>query len=118
ARESLRMANVDTRGMSAGQVVTRALGGLHSTSDFAHALSGAAHVVLRDAYENAPSGLKPLARRVTLNDFRAKTFVNLSGFSALEKVNEHGEFRRGTVHDGGEHVKLDTFGRIFGISRQ
>lgn len=118
ARENLRLSGADVRGLGASQIVTRSLGGLHSTSDFANALSGAVGLVLRNAYEASPSGLKPLARRVTLSDFRAKTFVNLSGFSALEKVNEHGEFKRGTLEDGGEHVKLDTFGKIFGITRQ
>src|SRR5690606_36684503 len=75
-------------------------------------------LVLRNAYEAAPSGLKPIARLVTLSDFRAKTFVTLSGMSGLEKINEHGEFKRGTIKDSGESVKLDTFGRVFGITRQ
>ncbi len=118
ARESLRWAGVDVRGMSAGQVVTRSLGGLHSTSDFANALASAAFAVLRKSYESAPSGLKPLARRMELSDFRARSIVGLSGFSALEKVNEAGEFKRGTIHDGGETIRLETFGRIFGVTRQ
>jgi hypothetical protein len=118
ARESLRWSGVDVRGMSSGQAVTRALGGLHSTSDFANALASAAFAVLRKAYENAPSGLKPLARRMELSDFRARSVVGLSGFSALEKVNEHGEFKRGTIHDSGESIKLESFGRIFGVTRQ
>lgn len=118
ARSSLEHAGVRTAGMGAAEVVKRSLGGLHSTSDFAVALSGAAGLVLRNAYEAAPSGLKPIARLVTLNDFRAKTFVTLSGMSALEKINEHGEFKRGIIKDSGESVKLDTFGRVFGITRQ
>lgn len=118
ARESLRLAGVDVRGMSAGQVVTRALGGLHSTSDFASALTSAAFAVMRKTYDGAPSGLKPLARRMELSDFRARTVVGVSGFSALEKVNEHGEFKRGTVEDSGETIRLETFGKIFGVTRQ
>lgn len=118
ARESLRLAGVDVRGMSAGQVVTRSLGGLNSTSDFANALTSAAFSVLRRTYEAAPSGLKPLARRMELSDFRARVVVGVSGFSALEKVNEHGEFRRGAVHDSGETIRLETFGKIFGVTRQ
>jgi hypothetical protein len=53
-----------------------------------------------------------------LSDFRARSVVGLSGFSALEKVNEHGEFKRGTIHDSGESIKLESFGRIFGVTRQ
>jgi hypothetical protein len=117
ARESLRMAGVDTRGIGSSQVIQRSLAG-HTTSDFAYALSGAVNTVLRRAYGAAPSGLKAVARAITIADFRAQTHVSMSGFSALEKVNEHGEFKRGTIHDGGESVQLATYGKIFGITRQ
>jgi HK97 family phage prohead protease len=118
ARESLRLAGVDVRGLSPSQVVQRALGGLHGTSDFANALSGAVGTVLRAAYTAAPSGLRQVARVTTLSDFRSHAHVSMSGFSALEKVNEHGEFRRGTIADGAESVKLETYGKIFGATRQ
>ena len=36
----------------------------------------------------------------------------------MEKVNEHGEFKSGTLAEGEETYKVDTFGRIFGITRQ
>lgn len=42
----------------------------------------------------------------------------MSGFSTLEKVGEHGEFTRETLKDSGEAVRLQTFGRVFGITRQ
>lgn len=123
AREHLRALNIDVRGQGRSWLVNealnaRGLGGLHSTSDFANVLSDAVGRVLRRAYDAAPSGLKPVARRVELDDFRARTFVGMSGFSALEKVNEHGEFKRGTLKDTGESVRLQTFGRVFGITRQ
>lgn len=123
AREHLRGLNADTRLWGRSKIIseamnTRSLGGLHSTSDFSHVLSDAVGRVLRRNYEAAPSGLKPIARRVTLDDFRARTFVGMSGFSALEKVNEHGEFTRGTLKDTGESIRLQSFGRVFGITRQ
>jgi len=117
ARESLRLSNVDTRGMSPSAVIQRSFAG-NTTSDFAVALSSAVGLVLRRAYVAAPGGLKAVARPISIADFRAQTHVSLSGFSALEKVNEHGEFRRGTIEDAGESVKLETFGKIFGITRQ
>lgn len=117
AREALRLAGVDTRGMSPSQVVERSFAG-NTTSDFAFALSSAMGLVLRRAYDAAPGGLKAVARPISITDFRPQTHVSLSGFSALEKVNEHGEFKRGSVIDGGESVRLETFGKIFGISRQ
>jgi hypothetical protein len=36
----------------------------------------------------------------------------------LERVGEHGEFRSTSMTEAAESYKVDTFGRIFGISRQ
>ena len=118
ARESLRRSGASVTGLGGAEVVTRALGGLHGTSDFALALSDTIGRVLATGYKAAPSGLRPLARQVTLPDFRARTFIRMSGLSNLEKVNEHGEFKRGTLEESGESVKLATFGKVFGIARQ
>lgn len=123
AREHLSYSGVETRGLSRGQVVaqafgTRSVGGLHSTSDFGLVLSSAVGRILRPAYEAAPSGLKPVARRMQIEDFRTRTLIALSGLSGLEKVNEHGEYKRATLKESGENVRLETFGKIFGITRQ
>ncbi|MFG1287916.1 prohead protease/major capsid protein fusion protein [Xanthobacter versatilis] len=115
ARDCLRTRGLSVTGLGTAEVVTRAL---HSTSDFALALADTQGRVLATAYKAAASGLKPLARQVTLPDFRARTFIRTSGISDLEKVNEAGEFRRGTFGDAGESVRLETFGKVFGISRQ
>lgn len=115
ARDCLRNAGLPVTGLGASEVMTRAL---HSTSDFALALSDTQGRVLAAAYKAATSGLKPLAREVSLPDFRARTFIRTSGISDLEKVNEAGEFKRGTFDHAGESVKLATYGKVFGISRQ
>lgn len=115
ARDCLRARGVPVTGLGTAEVVTRAL---HTTSDFALALADTQGRVLATAYKAAASGLKPLARQVTLPDFRKRTFIRTSGISDLEKVNEAGEFKRGTFGEAGESVILETFGKVFGISRQ
>ncbi|WP_349239416.1 Mu-like prophage major head subunit gpT family protein, partial [Xanthobacter autotrophicus] len=115
ARDCLRNAGLPVTGLGASAVVTRAL---HSTSDFALALSDTQGRVLTASYKAAASGLKPLAREVSLPDFRARTFIRTSGISDLEKVNESGEFKRGSFDHAGESVTLATYGKVFGISRQ
>lgn len=115
ARESLRAAGIQTTGMAAATVIQRAL---HTNSDFSLALGDAVGRVLRASYEAAPSGLRQVARQVTHTDFRARAYISTSQFSPLEKVNEAGEFARGTIEEGGESFKLDTFGKVFSISRQ
>ena len=91
---------------------------LHSTSDFPQLFAGVANKTLRDAYDAAPQGVKSVARQTTAADFKTKFRLMLGEFPDLEKVNEHGEFTRGTMAEAQESYKLETFGRIFGITRQ
>jgi Caudovirus prohead serine protease len=116
ARECLRRAGVTTQGLWGDSLITRAL---HTTSDFPAILADTVGRTLRDAYQAAPSGIRQLGRQTTAPDFRMRMRLMLdsTGF-ALEKVNEHGEFRSGTMVEAAESYRLDTFGRIFGITRQ
>jgi hypothetical protein len=118
ARGELRRSGISTTGLSADGVITRALG-LHTTSDFALALADTVGRTLRATYMAAPSGVRQLARQTTAADFRARSriMIDSSGLT-LEKVNEHGEFRSGTIAEAAESYKLDSFGRIIGITRK
>ncbi|MEJ1161785.1 prohead protease/major capsid protein fusion protein [Prosthecomicrobium sp. N25] len=115
AIETLKRSGMSTTGLSAATVITRAL---HSTSDFALILGDTVGRGVRAAYAAAPSGLKTVARMMTLLDFRERKQLQMSQFSTLEKVNEHGEFKRGTIEESGEAIRLGTFGRVFGVTRQ
>lgn len=116
ARECLRRAGAPLHGIGAAEVVTRAL---HTTSDFPQILADTVGRTLRDAYTAAPSGIRQLARQQTAPDFRKRSRLMLDALGIrLEKVGEAGEFKRGTMVEAGESYKLDTFGRIFGITRQ
>lgn len=115
ARESLRSAGVTVTGMSASTIVTRAL---NSTSDFAISLGDAVGRTMRQAYSEAPSGLKAVARMTTMRDFRERKRIQTSQFDRLEKVSEAGEFKRGSFKEEAEAYKLATFGKVFGITRQ
>jgi hypothetical protein len=116
ARECLRRAGVSTQGLWGDTLIVRAL---HTTSDFPQILADTVGRTLRDAYAAAPAGVRQLAREASLPDFRtrARLMLDSTGFE-LQKVNEHGEFTSGTMIETGEAYKLDTFGRIFGITRQ
>lgn len=115
ARDCLRSANVSTSGMSAGQIVERAL---HSTSDFPLILGDSIGRTLRASYAAAPSGLKQVGRQTTARDFKDKHRLQLSEAPRLEKVNESGEFKSGTLAEAKESYRLATYGRIIGITRQ
>lgn len=93
-------------------------GGMHSTSDFPLLLADVARKTLRAAYEEAPQTFKTIGRQVTLPDFKTSNRMQLGDAPALLKVREHGEFTRGTMAEGKEALQLETYGRVFAITRQ
>jgi len=115
AAECLRGRGITTTGLTGAAIVTRAL---HSTSDFPLLLGDAVGRTLRTAYEAAPSGVKAVARQSTARDFRPKSKLMLGEAPALKKVGQNGEFTRGALAEAGESYRLDTFGRIIGVTRQ
>lgn len=120
ARDSLEVAGIRTRGYSKMEIAEKALrmGGLHTTSDFPTILANVANKTLRRAYEAAPQTWRPFTRQVTAPDFKTMSRVQMGEAPQLEKVNEHGEFKRGTIGEGKEQYAVLTFGKVVGITRQ
>lgn len=104
-----------TRGKTPNELVAMAM---HTTSDFPLILQDVANVTLRNAYEQLPSTYKAIAVESSATDFRAKHSVSVGSGTGLEKVNEAGEFKEGTVTEGDESYKIQTYGKIFSFSRQ
>lgn len=115
ARDCLQRSGISATGMSVGTIITRAL---HSTSDYPLILGDAVGRELRRSYQAAPSGIRTLARQTTARDFRAKRSIQFGSGPELLKVSEGGEFKSGTIEESAEAYSIDTFGRIFSISRQ
>jgi len=115
ARDSLRARSMPTTGLSPAATIERAL---HTTSDFPLILGDGLGRTIREAYRTAQVGMKQVGRRVTNRDFRERHRLQLSEAPRLEKVNENGEFKSGTLAEAKESFKVDTFGRIIGITRQ
>lgn len=123
AREYLRIAGVDTRGLvNRDQIVRRALEvrGIiaHGTSDFAAIVENVATKALLMGWTETPETWNRIARVGNLPDFKQASRVGLSEFSNLEIVRENGEYKTGDMSDRKEVVQLLTYGRLFGISRQ
>ena len=115
AEEVLRLRGIELIGLSDGGIVDRAL---HSTSDFPLLLGDVANKVLREQMAAAPAAIKQVCRQTTIPDFRNRYSLQLGQAPTLQKVNENGEFKSGTIGEGRESYKLDTYGRIFAINRQ
>jgi phage major head subunit gpT-like protein len=115
ARGWLEAEGVRVRGLSRDEIATRAL---HTTSDFPAILAGVTNRTLRGAYETAPRTYTAIARRTTVADFKLVHRLQLGEAPQLEKVNESGEFKRGTIGEAQETYRIETFGKVIGITRQ
>ncbi|MCA3561832.1 MAG: peptidase U37 [Aestuariivirga sp.] len=115
AREFLASAGVNVRGLSRDEIATRAL---HSTSDFPEVLAAVTGKTLRQAYDAYPRTYVPFCRQVLATDFKAMHRVQLGEAPQLVKVNEGGEFKRGTLAEGRESYRVETYGRVVAVTRQ
>jgi phage head maturation protease len=115
AKELLRLRGESIMALSPASLVTRAL---HTTSDFPIILGDTVGRVLRDAYQAAPSGIRRLGRQTTARDFRAVNKIMLGEAPLLEKLNEHGEIKAGTMAEAREAYKVETWARKIGVTRQ
>ncbi|POS05321.1 peptidase U35 [Burkholderia gladioli] len=122
ARDALEASGVNTRGMDVRELAGAALGfqvrGGNTTSDLPIVFGNVINRTLRDAYSAAPRSFTAWARQGTLTDFRAATRVQVDGAVKLEKKAEGGEYRYGYLVDQGEVIKLGSFGKVIGFSRE
>ena len=115
ARDCLRTRGLSTTGLQTARIIERAL---QTTSDFPLILADTVNRTLRQAYESAPAGVRRLGRQTNAKDFRTKHRIQFSTAPTLEPVNEHGEFKSGSMAEAEESYKIGTYGRIVGFSRQ
>lgn len=125
AKTCLETYGVSTRGLSKSDVAELALapgnvrmGGLMSTSDFPILLANVANKTLRQGYEAAPQTFRPLVREVSVPDFKTVTRGQIGEAPQLDRIGEHGEYRRGTMGEGSETYAIATYGKIVAITRQ
>lgn len=123
AKAFLTEVRINVNGLSKQEIAGVALGmhvrtGYHTTSDFANLLADVSNKMLRAAYDAAPQTFLPIARQVTLPDFKPANRVQIGEAPALLLVDEHGEFKRGTIGEAKEVFQLGTYGRVFAITRK
>lgn len=115
ARELLMLRGHSVTGLSPATIITRAL---HTTSDFPLIVGDTIGRTLRAAYQAAPAGVRRLGRQTTARDFRTVNKIMLGETPTLEKLDEHGEIRAGTMAEAKEAYKVETFARKIGVTRQ
>ncbi|MFA6280773.1 MAG: prohead protease/major capsid protein fusion protein [Bdellovibrionales bacterium] len=115
AKEILTLRGASVTGLSPATLITRAL---HTTSDFGIILGDTVGRTLRAAYQAAPSGIRMLGRQTTAKDFRAVNKIMLGEAPLLERLNEHGEIKSGSMVEAKEAYRIETFAKKIGVTRQ
>jgi ATP-dependent protease ClpP protease subunit len=114
-KQVMAFGGENVNGKSVSDLVAMAM---HTGSDFPLLLQESASKVLRSAYALAPMTYQKIATKTSSRDFRAKHSLQIGGGTGLEKVNEKGEFKQGTLSESAESYKLDTYGKLFSFTRQ
>lgn len=112
--ELLRARGESTRG-SMHDVAQRAL---HSTSDFPIILQDITTQTLLNAYGLYENTFQLFATRTVLSDFRETKVLDIGSAPDLLPKNENGEFKSGTVKESEEGMKLQSYGRKIGFTRE
>jgi HK97 family phage prohead protease len=115
ARSCVEAAGTSTRGMGQDELFRAAM---HTTSDFPGLLTEGGNRVLSTAYRRSESVLKTLARQRTATDFRALSILKVGEMGTLKKVSEAGEITATSMAEAKEGYALETFGRMFSLSRK
>lgn len=122
AREALELRGDRTRGLSRDEIAQRALaqrsGAFMSSSDFPVILGNVINTSLRAGYDQAPQTFRPLVREVSAADFKAINRAQLGEGPAFDKINESGEYKRGSLVEAKESYGIATFGKVIAITRK
>lgn len=114
AADCLRHAHMSTTGLSPVQIITRA----HTLSDYPLIFADALNRDLRRLWAVPVSGAKQVARQRTGPDFRPLKRLVLGEAPQPELVPEAAEYPWGTIDEAQEAYQIETFGKIYGWSRQ
>lgn len=113
AREFLQRAGLDCTG-DVKSIMGRAL----TTTDLPALLADTADRMLLDGWENANRSWETWCGEGNVNDFRPNKAVGFDIEQTLEKVEEHGEYTYGYGAESAETYQVETYGKIFPITRQ
>jgi HK97 family phage prohead protease len=127
ARQYLSDGGASVRGLTDSEIIGRVLSGgggdfgtraAHGSSDFPLLLQSAGERSLLARFAALPSPLKTLSNERNARDFRTQSMIRPGEAPRLEKLSEHGEITHGTMSEESDAYQVDTYAKIFGLSRK
>ena len=114
-RRILENAGINARGWSDSRV----LRAYATTADFALIANTVANTRVVETYTESLSSLSAVFGRRSVPDFNTHVEAMVDWTTlAVDKVNEHGEYKSSFVDESGETISVYTVGGITGVSRQ
>ncbi|WP_168247411.1 MULTISPECIES: prohead protease/major capsid protein fusion protein [unclassified Mesorhizobium] len=123
-RAHMELAGTSTRGMSDLQIVGHMLSpgqgqrAMHTTSDFPMLMNTAANDALMARFGAQLTPLKRFSAVRSARDFKPMSYIRPGEAPLLEKVNEAGEVKSGTLSEEKQGLQVATYGKMFSLSRQ
>lgn len=96
----------------------RAADGGFSTISLSGILSNIANKVMLTAYRSQPSAAAQIASSRPVNDFKQVSSYRLTGRGEFEVVGPDGELKHGNLGEDGYTNQVQTWGRMFSLTRQ
>jgi phage head maturation protease len=95
------------------EIYTRAFNG--GISDFPAILANVMNKELRRGFESAPATWQAFCRKTTTTNFKPIQRPQLGEAPLMERVNEHGEYRRGGISETNQTYSIDEYGKIMSL---
>jgi hypothetical protein len=89
-----------------------------SSRSLANILKESASKLLLDGYQSVDPAATRIAKVMEVPDFKTITITRLTGQYKLEKVAPDGEIPHAVVTDQGYTIKIETYGKMVGLTRQ
>ncbi|MER9573331.1 HK97 family phage prohead protease [Mesorhizobium opportunistum] len=125
-RTHMELAGISTRGLTDREIVERMLSpdrfagqrSMHSTSDFPMLMNTAANDALMARFGAQLTPLKQFSKPGNARDFKPMSYIRPGEAPLLEKVNEAGEVKSGTLSEEKQGLQVATYGKMFALTRQ
>ncbi len=89
-----------------------------STASLSGILSDSARKSMQAAYTDFASAARIVAKKLTASDFKTHTGYRLTGDFVMKEVGAGGELKHATIDEESYTYSVDTYGRIFGVTRK
>lgn len=105
-------------GQPTGGNVVEMVGRALSTTDLPNLLTDTANRVLMDGWESADRQWEVWCGLDSVSDFKELTLLDFASGDDLALIPEGGEYQNGRAAEHAESVKIETYGKIFPLTRQ